>query len=50
MFLAQDLDVDVLVVVFVQGRGGLGVADPEVYGFGRLLESYSGEGDVWVDM
>lgn len=46
VLLADDLGVDVLVVVPVQGRDGPRVADPEVGGVGVLLEGYPGEGDV----
>lgn len=45
MFLSADLDVDVLVVVFVQRSCGACVADPEVDGVGFLVECYTGEGD-----
>jgi len=50
MLLAQDLDVDVLVVVFVEGCGGVRVADPEVDGLGGFLEGDSRKGDVGVDV
>ena len=50
MFLSDDLDVDVLVVVFVKGGCGLGVADPEVDGFGVLVECYTGPGNVFLDV
>jgi hypothetical protein len=47
MFLPGDLDVDVLVVVLVQGCYGAFVAQPEVYGVCGFLEGYAGERDVW---
>jgi hypothetical protein len=50
VLLADDLGVDVLVVVLVQGRDGSRVADPEVGGVGVLLEGYPGEGNVSRDI
>ena len=46
MLGSDDLDVDVLVVVFVEGGDGEGVADPEVDGVGLGGERDSGEGDA----
>lgn len=46
MFRPDDLDVDVLVVVFVEGGDREGVADPEVDGVGVGGERDSGEGDA----
>lgn len=40
------MDVDVLIVVFVEGGDGTLVADPEVQGVGVLLaEGDAGKGD-----
>jgi hypothetical protein len=44
-FPAADLDVDVFVVVLVEGGGGPSVAEPEVDGVGRLFEGGVGERD-----
>jgi len=45
VFPPSDLDVDVLVVVLVQGRHGARVADPEVRGVGAPAEGDAGKGD-----
>lgn len=45
MFLVVDLDVDVFVVVFVEGGGGVLVFYLEVDCVGVLVEGYLGEGD-----
>lgn len=45
MFPAADLDVDVFVVVFVEGGGGVLVSYPEVDRVGVPVEGYPGEGD-----
>lgn len=51
MLLPEYLDVQILVVVFVQGRHGPGVADPEVDCVGgRLLKGDAREGDVILDV
>lgn len=49
MLGSDDLHVDVLVVVFVQGGDGEGVADPEVYGVGGRGEGDSREWDAGGD-
>lgn len=46
VFLTEDLGVDVLVVVFVEGRNRAGVTDPQVGGVRVLLEGDPGKGDV----
>lgn len=45
IFPAADLDVDVFVVVFVEGGGGVLVSYPEVDRVGVPVEGYPGEGD-----
>lgn len=45
MLAAADLDVDVFVVVLMQGCDRAGVADPEVYGVRVAVEGDAGEGD-----
>lgn len=49
MFLPQDLDVDVLVVIFVQSGNRVRISDPQVRGVGEAGEGYTGEGDRWRD-
>jgi len=50
VFLADDLDVDVFVVVLVECGGGKRVAEPEVDGFGFLAQRDSSPGDVFLDI
>jgi hypothetical protein len=47
---AQDLHVDVLVVVFVQSGYAGAVAEPEVYGVGGCVEGDAGERDGGGDV
>ena len=50
MLAAEDLHVDVLVVVLVQGGHGARVADPEVDGVGLLLQGNACPGYVALDV
>lgn len=46
MLPPQDLHVDVLVVVFMQGGGGVGVSEPEIDSVGGLLKGNACEWDT----
>jgi hypothetical protein len=46
VLLADDLDVDVLHGIAVQGGDGPRVPDPKIDGIGTLFQGYAGEGDV----
>ena len=46
MLLPSDLDVDVFVVVLMEGRDGAVVADPEIHGISILLQGNARPGDV----
>lgn len=50
MLLAEDLHINVLVVVAVHGRDGVGVADPQVDGLGLSLQCYPCKRYVLVDV
>lgn len=50
MFLADDLHVYILVVVFVHCCHGPVVSEPEVDGVGGLLQGDAGPGDVGWDV
>lgn len=50
MFLAENLDIDVLVVVLVQCRNRARIADPQIGGVRIVLEGYSREGNVSWDI
>jgi hypothetical protein len=50
VFPADDLAIDVLVVVSMQRRDAARVADPEVDCVGFLLQSDTCPGDVWLDI
>lgn len=46
MLFTDNLNVDILVVIFMKGSCGKGVPDPEVDGVGGLLEGYTCPWDV----
>ena len=48
VLLAGDNDVNVVVVVLVEGGDGVGVADPEVDGLGEAAERLAGPGHVRI--
>ena len=50
MLLAEDLHINVLVVVAVHGRDRVRVADPEVDGLGLPLQRDPREWDVLVNV
>lgn len=50
MFAAENLDVQIFVVVLVQGCGAVGVSEPEVDGVGVLGEGDTGKGDGLRDI
>jgi hypothetical protein len=50
MLLPNDLNIDVLVIILVKRGGGKRVADPEVYGVGALLKSYTSPRYIFLNM
>lgn len=50
MLLPEDLDVYVLVVVFVQGGCGCRTSEPEIDCVGGLVQRDAGEGDAGRDV
>ena len=50
MLLSNNLNIDILVIIFVKRSSGKRVANPEVDGVGTLLESYACPGDIFLYM
>jgi hypothetical protein len=50
VLLANNLDIYILVVIFVESSGGERVADPQIDSLRDLLESYPCPRDVFFNM